>query len=68
MRTQVKNCASGDQVSELRLNGVLVIDKTMTLDYGIAVGYQMNVAMENFPEIIKVFLLNNHSLQKISKK
>ena len=39
-----------------------------TLDYLIAVGYQINVALGIFPEIDKRSLLNNCSLGKNFKK
>ena len=38
-----------------------------TLDYLIAVGYQINVALGIFPEINKRSLLNNRSLGIISR-
>ena len=37
----------------------------LTLDYRIAVGYEINVALRIFPEINKCSLLNNSSLEKI---
>ena len=42
--------------------------KASTLDYLIAVGYQINIAMGIFPEIDKRSLLNNCSLEKNFKK
>ena len=39
-----------------------------TLDYQIAVGYEINVALGIFPEINKRSLLNNCSLEKSFKK
>ena len=39
-----------------------------TLDYLIAVGYQINIALGIFPEIDKRSLLNNCSLGKNFKK
>ena len=40
----------------------------ITLDYLIAVGYQINVALGIFPKIDKRSLLNNCSLGKDFKK
>ena len=42
--------------------------KASTLDYLIAVGYQINIALGIFPEIDKRSLLNNCSLGKNFKK
>ena len=43
------------------------IDIPPTLEYRIAVGYQINVDLGFFPEINKRSLLNNCSLVKISR-
>ena len=40
----------------------------LTLDYQIAVGYEINVALGIFPEINKRSLLNNCSHEKNFKK